>query len=180
MLFFAFAGALMSFVGVFVQKQFRCHKNLDLDIDPNWILIHQQPGSGSVFSESGFETLRVQAPQYILLYTVQALLEENPAKHPIIILKDVPFLHLTAILEFMYAGEVNVAQGCVASSSFGMIDLLFFLVICNFSAVQYRYMHYRQFCASESGLCLQMYVFRPISCLKYSTVSEAEDAGIES
>merc|ERR1719162_1251092 len=38
----------------------------------------------------------------------KALLEENPAKHPIIILKDVPFQHLTAILEFMYAGEVNV------------------------------------------------------------------------
>jgi len=38
------------------------------------------------------------------------LLEQNPAKHPIIILKDVPFMHLTAILEFMYAGEVNVAQ----------------------------------------------------------------------
>ena len=38
------------------------------------------------------------------------LLEQNPAKHPIIILKDVPFSHLTAILEFMYAGEVNVAQ----------------------------------------------------------------------
>merc|ERR1711868_35358 len=38
------------------------------------------------------------------------LLEQNPAKHPIIILKDVPFTHLTAILEFMYAGEVNVAQ----------------------------------------------------------------------
>ena len=37
-------------------------------------------------------------------------MEENPAKHPIIILKDVPFQHLTAILEFMYAGEVNVAQ----------------------------------------------------------------------
>merc|ERR1711963_1191419 len=33
----------------------------------------------------------------------KALLEENPAKHPIIILKDVPFQHLTAILEFMYA-----------------------------------------------------------------------------
>ena len=42
----------------------------------------------------------------------KALLEENPAKHPIIILKDVPFQHLTAILEFMYAGEVNVAQVC--------------------------------------------------------------------
>ena len=35
------------------------------------------------------------------------LLEQNPAKHPIIILKDVPFAHLTAILEFMYAGEVS-------------------------------------------------------------------------
>ena len=45
-----------------------------------------------------------------LCYLFQALLEENPAKHPIIILKDVPFQHLTAILEFMYAGEVNVAQ----------------------------------------------------------------------
>ena len=41
------------------------------------------------------------------------LLEQNPAKHPIVILKDVPFSHLTSILEFMYAGEVNVAQvGC--------------------------------------------------------------------
>merc|ERR1719466_399611 len=38
------------------------------------------------------------------------LLEQNPAKHPIIILKDVPFHHLTVILEFMYAWEVNVAQ----------------------------------------------------------------------
>ena len=35
------------------------------------------------------------------------LLEQNPAKHPIIILKDVPFMHLTAILEFMYAGEAS-------------------------------------------------------------------------
>ncbi|KAK8399856.1 hypothetical protein O3P69_002916 [Scylla paramamosain] len=35
---------------------------------------------------------------------------ENPSKHPIIILKDVPFSHLQAILEYMYAGEVNVAQ----------------------------------------------------------------------
>lgn len=37
-------------------------------------------------------------------------LQENPSKHPIIILKDVPFSHLQAILEFMYAGEVNVSQ----------------------------------------------------------------------
>lgn len=40
----------------------------------------------------------------------KTLLEENPSKHPIIILKDVPFKHLTDILEFMYAGEVNVSQ----------------------------------------------------------------------
>ncbi|XKL59476.1 hypothetical protein PGB90_000492 [Kerria lacca] len=40
----------------------------------------------------------------------KALLQENPSKHPIIILKDVPFNHLEAILEFMYAGEVNVSQ----------------------------------------------------------------------
>ena len=63
------------------------------------------------------------------------LLEQNPAKHPIIILKvinhfsahpptclssfvvlitsrqDVPFAHLTAILEFMYAGEVTISLG---------------------------------------------------------------------
>lgn len=40
----------------------------------------------------------------------KTLLEENPSKHPIIILKDVPFSHLQSILEFMYAGEVNVSQ----------------------------------------------------------------------
>ena len=38
----------------------------------------------------------------------KALLEENPAKHPIIILKDVPFQHLTAILEFMYIQRINI------------------------------------------------------------------------
>lgn len=38
------------------------------------------------------------------------MFQENPSKHPIIILKDVPFCHLQAILEFMYAGEVNVSQ----------------------------------------------------------------------
>lgn len=37
-------------------------------------------------------------------------MQENPSKHPIIILKDVAYSHLQAILEFMYAGEVNVSQ----------------------------------------------------------------------
>lgn len=39
-----------------------------------------------------------------------SILQENPSKHPIIILKDVAYSHLQAILEFMYAGEVNVSQ----------------------------------------------------------------------
>ncbi len=34
----------------------------------------------------------------------KTLLEENPSKHPIIILKDVSFNHLQAILEFMWVG----------------------------------------------------------------------------
>lgn len=38
------------------------------------------------------------------------MFQENPSKHPIIILKDVAYSHLQAILEFMYAGEVNVSQ----------------------------------------------------------------------
>ena len=52
------------------------------------------------------------------------LLEQNPAKHPIIILKDVPFAHLTAILEFMYAGEVSSALICILTfCTFGRMYL---------------------------------------------------------
>ena len=34
----------------------------------------------------------------------------NPCKHPIVILKDVRFIDLKAIIDFMYKGEVNVSQ----------------------------------------------------------------------
>lgn len=34
----------------------------------------------------------------------------NPCQHPIVILKDVSMKELTAILEFMYKGEVSVNQ----------------------------------------------------------------------
>ncbi|XP_064474498.1 protein bric-a-brac 1-like isoform X2 [Ornithodoros turicata] len=40
----------------------------------------------------------------------QALFVENPCKHPIVILKDMRYVDLKAIVEFMYRGEVNVSQ----------------------------------------------------------------------
>ncbi|KAK8759098.1 hypothetical protein V5799_003271 [Amblyomma americanum] len=40
----------------------------------------------------------------------QALFAENPCKHPIVILKDVRYVDLRAIVEFMYRGEVVVSQ----------------------------------------------------------------------
>ncbi|ODM95412.1 Longitudinals lacking protein-like [Orchesella cincta] len=38
------------------------------------------------------------------------LFKSTPCKHPVIFLKDVGFRQLVALLEFMYAGEVNVSQ----------------------------------------------------------------------
>lgn len=40
----------------------------------------------------------------------QSLFITNPCKHPIVILKDVRFVDLKAIIDFMYRGEVNVSQ----------------------------------------------------------------------
>lgn len=40
----------------------------------------------------------------------QTLFMTNPCKHPIVILKDVRFIDLKAIIDFMYRGEVNVSQ----------------------------------------------------------------------
>lgn len=36
--------------------------------------------------------------------------QTNPCKHPIIFMRDVEFEHLQSLLEFMYAGEVNISQ----------------------------------------------------------------------
>merc|ERR1712189_56585 len=38
------------------------------------------------------------------------MIEMNNNKHPLIVLRDIPFLHVSAILEFMYNGEVSVKQ----------------------------------------------------------------------
>lgn len=40
----------------------------------------------------------------------QALFMDNPCKHPIVILKDIKFDDLRALVEFMYRGEVTVSQ----------------------------------------------------------------------
>jgi len=38
------------------------------------------------------------------------LFADNPAQHPIVILRDAKFSDLQAIIEFMYVGEVNISQ----------------------------------------------------------------------
>ena len=40
----------------------------------------------------------------------QSLFMTNPCKHPIVICKDIRFIDLKAIIDFMYTGEVNVGQ----------------------------------------------------------------------
>lgn len=41
---------------------------------------------------------------------LQSLFTVNPCKHPIVILKDVKFVDLKVMVDFMYYGEVNVSQ----------------------------------------------------------------------
>lgn len=44
----------------------------------------------------------------------QSLFMSNPCKHPIVILKDVRFIDLKALIDFMYRGEVNVSEDQLA------------------------------------------------------------------
>lgn len=39
---------------------------------------------------------------------MQGVFESNPCKHPVVILKDVQFVDLRAIVNFIYNGEVNI------------------------------------------------------------------------
>ncbi|XP_022908160.1 broad-complex core protein isoforms 1/2/3/4/5 [Onthophagus taurus] len=45
----------------------------------------------------------------------QNLFTDLPCKHPVVVLKDVKFIEIKAILEYMYRGEVNVAQDQLAA-----------------------------------------------------------------
>jgi len=40
----------------------------------------------------------------------RSILKQNPHQHPLLYLKGVEFIHLQAVLTFMYNGEVNIAQ----------------------------------------------------------------------
>lgn len=44
------------------------------------------------------------------LFILQAVLSQQYDKHPIIILKDVKFAELRAMMDYMYRGEVNISQ----------------------------------------------------------------------
>lgn len=44
------------------------------------------------------------------LFSLQALFVGHPDKHPIVILKDVPYTDMRSLLDFMYRGEVSVDQ----------------------------------------------------------------------
>ncbi|CAL4082547.1 unnamed protein product, partial [Meganyctiphanes norvegica] len=45
---------------------------------------------------------------------LQRILRENPCKHPVIILNDVPALDMRAMMTFIYQGEVSVSQSELA------------------------------------------------------------------
>ena len=45
----------------------------------------------------------------------QNIFTDLPCKHPVVVLKDVMYSEIKAILEYMYRGEVNVAQGQLAA-----------------------------------------------------------------
>ena len=45
----------------------------------------------------------------------QSLFTELPCQHPVVVLKDVKYSEMKAILEYMYRGEVNVAQDQLAA-----------------------------------------------------------------
>lgn len=43
------------------------------------------------------------------------MLQSTPCKHPVIVLQDVAFTDLHALVEFIYHGEVNVHQRSLSS-----------------------------------------------------------------
>lgn len=53
--------------------------------------------------------------QQRLILGFQNIFTDLPCKHPVVVLKDVKYSEIKAILEYMYRGEVNVAQDQLAA-----------------------------------------------------------------
>lgn len=47
---------------------------------------------------------------FVSFLLLQTLFVGHPDKHPIVILKDVPYADMRSLLDFMYRGEVSVDQ----------------------------------------------------------------------
>lgn len=66
------------------------------------------------------------------MFSVQDLFSINPCQHPIVVLKDISFLDLKCVVDFIYYGEVNVAQERLQSilrvMIFYFLDLRFLFV----------------------------------------------------
>ncbi|XP_052746695.1 protein bric-a-brac 1 isoform X2 [Bicyclus anynana] len=45
----------------------------------------------------------------------QTLFTENPCRHPIVIMRDIKYCDLKAVVDFMYRGEINVSQDQIAA-----------------------------------------------------------------
>ena len=58
---------------------------------------------------------KITGVSVLTLLTDVCCLQGNPCTHPIIILRDVGYIHMRGLLEFMYAGEVNVSQAHLAA-----------------------------------------------------------------
>lgn len=73
-------------------------------------------GAGSLFTifSSRFFLVPVSSQQR-LIYGFQNIFTDLPCKHPVVVLKDVKYSEIKAILEYMYRGEVNVAQDQLAA-----------------------------------------------------------------
>lgn len=51
----------------------------------------------------------------ICMFLFQSVLSQQYDKHPIIILKDVKYAELRAMMDYMYRGEVNISQDQLAA-----------------------------------------------------------------
>lgn len=51
----------------------------------------------------------------LLVFTYVFRIQSTPCKHPVIVLQDVAFTDLHALVEFIYHGEVNVHQRSLSS-----------------------------------------------------------------